>query len=93
MSTLQLTLYISGRTKVSDRAIATLKRICEEDFAGRYELEVIDILEHPDAAREERIMVTPTLVKKLPAPMRRVIGDLTDRSKVLMGLDLKPAED
>ena len=93
MSTLHLKLYISGRTKSSERAIATLKRICEEDFAGKYELEVIDVLEHPEAAREERIMVTPTLIKKLPPPMRRIIGDLTDKSKILLGLDIKPADD
>jgi circadian clock protein KaiB len=93
MSTLQLKLYISGRTQSSERAISTLKRICEEDYAGRYELEVIDVIDHPEAAREERIMVTPTLIKKLPPPMRRIIGDLTDKSKVLLGLDLKPADD
>jgi circadian clock protein KaiB len=93
MSTLHLKLYISGRTQSSERAIATLKRICEEDFAGGYELEVIDILEHPEVAREEQIMVTPTLIKKLPPPMRAVIGDLTDKSKILLGLDLKPSDD
>jgi circadian clock protein KaiB len=93
MSTLHLKLYISGRTHSSERAIANLKRICEEDFSGRYVLEVIDVLEHPEVAREERIMVTPTLIKKLPTPMRAVIGDLTDKSKILLGLDLKPSDD
>lgn len=93
MSTLHLRLYISGRTHSSERAISTLKRMCEEDFSGRYVLEVVDVLEHPEIAREEQIMVTPTLIKKLPPPMRSVIGDLTDKSKILLGLDLKPSDD
>ena len=83
-----LKLYVTGRTPRSERAIATLQRICEEQLADVYELEVIDVLENPQLAEDEKILATPTLIKTLPPPIRRVIGDLSDTDKVLLGLDL-----
>ena len=85
-----LKLYVTGRTPRAERAIANLRRICETDLHGRYDLEVIDVLEHPQLAEDERILATPTLIKQLPPPLRRVIGDLSDKEKVLLGLDLRP---
>lgn len=84
-----LKLYITGKTPRTERAIANLRRMCAEDLAEAYELEIIDILEHPELAEDERILATPTLIKKLPPPLRRVIGDLSDRDRVLVGLDLR----
>lgn len=84
-----LRLFITGRTPKSVQCIANLQRICEQDLNGEYELEIIDVLEHPHLAEEEKILATPTLVKKLPPPVRRLIGDLSDTEKVLIGLDLK----
>lgn len=85
-----LRLFISGTTPRAERALANLERICEEEFAGRYDLEVIDVLQHPELAEAERVVATPTLIKQLPPPLRRVIGDLSDREKVLLGLALTP---
>lgn len=87
-----LRLYVTGMTPRSSRAIATIKSICEEHLEGRYDLEVIDIYQHPTLARDEQIIATPTLVKKLPAPLRRFIGDLSDEERVLLGLDLRQKE-
>jgi circadian clock protein KaiB len=84
-----LKLYITGLTPKSERAIANMHRICEEELGGTYELIVIDILEHPQLAEDEKILATPTLIKELPPPLRRVIGDLSDTEKVLLGLDIK----
>jgi circadian clock protein KaiB len=88
-----LKLYVTGRSARAERAIANLKRICEEDLRGCYSLEVIDVLEHPQLAEDERILATPTLIKQLPPPLRRVIGDLSDKEKVLLGLDVRPQGD
>ena len=77
----------SARTGI---AIANLQRICEEELAGLYELEIIDVMEHPELAEDERILATPTLIKSLPPPLRRVIGDLSDKEKVLLGLEVQP---
>lgn len=85
-----LKLYVCGRTPRADRAIADLQHLCEHELAERYRVEVIDVLEHPQLAEHEKILATPTVVKKLPAPIRRVIGDLSDTQKVLLGLDLHP---
>lgn len=85
-----LKLYIAGHTTRSERAIANLRRICEEDLGELYDLRIIDILEQPQLAEDEKILATPTLVKTLPPPVRRVIGDLADTEKVLVGLDLQP---
>lgn len=84
-----LKLYVTGRTPRAERAIANLRRLCEEELAECYELVVIDVLDHPQLAEDERILATPTLIKQLPPPLRRVIGDLSDRDKVLLGLDLQ----
>jgi circadian clock protein KaiB len=83
-----LKLFVSGTTSRAERAIANLKRLCDEELENCYELVVIDVLEHPEVAEQERILATPTLIKQLPPPLRRVIGDLTDREKVLLGLNL-----
>lgn len=88
MSKFVLKLYITGTSPRAELAIANLKRICEEDLGGAYQLEIIDVLEHPEAAESDRIVATPTLVKQLPPPLRRVIGDLSDRDKVLLGLEV-----
>ncbi len=84
-----LRLYVAGMTPQSRRAIANIKQICEEHLKGRYNLEVIDIYQQPVLAEGEQIIATPTLVKKLPAPLRRLLGDLSDTERVLVGLDLK----
>ena len=84
-----LRLYVTGRTPRSEQAIANLKSIMEADLGGEYDLEVIDVLERPQLAEDERIVATPTLIKELPPPLRRIIGDLTDREQVLLGLDLQ----
>ncbi len=85
-----LKLYITGQTPRSSRAIANLRRICEEELDGQYELSIIDVLERPRLAEDERILATPTLVKELPPPIRHIIGDLSDTEQVLLGLDLRP---
>ncbi len=85
-----LRLYITGATPKSLRAIANLKAVCEEYLKGRYELQVIDIYQQPQLARGEQIIAAPTLIKNLPTPLRRLVGDLSSREKVLLGLDLKP---
>jgi circadian clock protein KaiB len=83
-----LRLYITGATNRSVLAITNLKKICEEDLEGRYELEVIDLYQKPSLAKDEQIIAAPTLIKKLPLPFRRIIGDMSNKEKVLMGLDL-----
>jgi len=88
MSKYQLTLYITGHTPKSDKAITNIQRICAEELQGMYELTIIDVLEQPQLAEDQRIIATPTLIKELPPPLRRVIGDLSDTGKVLLGLDL-----
>jgi circadian clock protein KaiB len=85
-----LRLFVTGTTTRSLRAIANMRRICEENLAGRYDLEVIDIYQQPQATRELQVVATPTLVKVLPEPLRRIIGDLSDRERVLAGLNLSP---
>ncbi|MDG4555756.1 MAG: circadian clock protein KaiB [Candidatus Competibacter sp.] len=89
MSKFVLKLYITGHTPQSERAIGNLRRICETELQDQFEMEVIDVLEHPQLAENDRIIATPTLVKSLPPPLRRVIGDLSDKERVLLGLDLK----
>jgi circadian clock protein KaiB len=88
-----LRLYVTGTTPRSVRAIQNIKRICEEHLQGRYELEVIDVYQQPTLAAGEQIIALPTLIKKLPSPLRRLIGDLSDTEHVLLGLDLKPREE
>jgi circadian clock protein KaiB len=84
-----LRLYIAGNTPRSAAALANLKEICEEHLAGRYTLQVVDLLENPQLARGDQILAIPTLVRKLPLPMRRIIGDLSNTERVLVGLDLR----
>jgi len=84
-----LRLYITGQTTRSQRAVENLRRICESELKGQYELIVIDILEHPQFAEDERILAPPTLIKEVPPPLRRIIGDLSDIERVLFGLDLR----
>jgi len=86
-----LKLYVTGHTTNSQMAVANIRRICEEDLNGDYQLEVVDVLNRPQLAEDERILATPTLIKELPPPLRRIIGDLSDREKVLLGLDVLPA--
>jgi circadian clock protein KaiB len=85
-----LRLYVAGLNSISLRAIENLKKICEENLQGRYELEVIDIYQQPVLARGEQIIAAPTLIKELPPPLRRFIGDLSQTEKILVGLDLRP---
>ncbi|MBF0096808.1 MAG: circadian clock protein KaiB [Magnetococcales bacterium] len=84
-----LKLYITGHTPRSAQAISNLQRICDQELAD-YQLQVIDVLEHPGLAEDEKILATPTLIRELPPPLRRIIGDLSNTEKVLLGLDLKP---
>ncbi len=85
-----LRLYVAGTTPQSLRAIVSIKRICEEHLHGRYDLEVIDIYQQPGLAAGEQIIAVPTLVKKLPRPLRKLIGDLSDTHRILVGLNLQP---
>ena len=90
MNKFLLKLYITGQTPRSERAIVNMRHICEQEWHGQYELVIIDVLERPQLAEDEKIMATPTLIKELPPPLRRVTGDLSDTRKVLLGLDLQP---
>ncbi|BCR03812.1 hypothetical protein DESUT3_08810 [Desulfuromonas versatilis] len=83
-----LKLFVTGKTPRSELSIANLKRICDHNLDDRYHLVIIDVLERPQLAEEEKILATPTLIKELPPPRRRIIGDLSDTEKVLAGLDL-----
>jgi circadian clock protein KaiB len=87
-----LKLYVTGQTPRSRRAIDNLRGICEQELLGRYEMHVIDVLDRPQLAEDEKILATPTVVKELPVPIRRIIGDLSDAEKVLLGLDLRPCK-
>lgn len=91
MPPIRLKLYITGETSRTRTAIRNLERICEEELSGRYEIVVIDVLKHPQLAENERILATPTVIRELPLPVRRVIGDLSDSDSVLLGLDINPA--
>jgi circadian clock protein KaiB len=84
-----LTLYVTGTSPRANIAIGNLQRICEQELEGQYELEVVDVLENPQRAEDEKILATPTLIKQLPPPLRRVIGDLSDKDKVLLGLEVR----
>lgn len=85
-----LRLYIAGQTPRSIKAFANLKRICEEHLAGRYRIEVVDLVQNPRLAAGDQILAVPTLVRRLPEPVRRIIGDLSHIDRVLVGLDLRP---
>jgi circadian clock protein KaiB len=83
-----LRLYVAGQSPKSVRAVENLRRVCEDHLAGRYTIELVDLLENPQLARGDEIIAVPTLVRKLPEPVRRIIGDLSDTEKVLVGLQL-----
>jgi circadian clock protein KaiB len=85
-----LRLYVAGQTPKSITALANLKKICEEHLVGRYQIEVIDLLEHPQLAAGDQILAVPTLVRRLPEPLKRIIGNLSNMERVLVGLDLRP---
>ena len=87
-----LRLYVAGQTPKSVTAFANLKRICEEHLAGRYTIEVIDLIEQPQLAAGDQIVAIPTLVRKLPEPLRRIVGDLRNTERTLVGLHLKPTK-
>jgi circadian clock protein KaiB len=84
-----LRLYVTGTTPQSVKAVANIKKICDEHLTGRYDLEVIDLYQRPNLARGEQIIAAPTLIRKLPLPLRRIIGDMSNTERVLVGLDLK----
>jgi circadian clock protein KaiB len=88
----ELRLYIAGQTAKSLAAFSNLERLCEEHLRGRYRIEVIDLLKNPQLARGDQILAIPTLVRKLPAPMKKIIGDLSNADRVLVGLDLRPVK-
>lgn len=90
MPRLQLKLYVTGGTPRAEAAVANLRRICAETLRGEYDLVVIDVLEHPQLAEQDHVLVTPTVVKQLPMPGRRVLGDLSNTDLVLSGLQLVP---
>lgn len=88
----ELRLYVAGQTPKSLAAFANLKKICEEHLAGKYHIEIIDLMENPTLARDHQILAIPTLVRKLPSPLKKIIGDLSNTERVLVGLDLRPLE-
>jgi len=84
-----LRLYVTGMTPRSTEAVASIKAVCEEHLKGRYDLSIIDIYQHPALVKDEQIIAVPTLVKRLPVPLRHLIGNLSDEERVLLGLDLR----
>ena len=87
----ELRLYVAGETSRSVAALANLRRICEKHLAGKYSIDVIDLLERPQLARGEQIIAIPTLERRLPEPVRKIIGDLSNTERVLIGLDIRPS--
>ena len=85
----QLRLYVAGKTPKSIQALTNLKQICEDHLYGRYEIEIIDLLENPQLAQGDQILALPTLVRRLPEPIKKIIGDLSNKERVLVGLDLR----
>ena len=88
--TWELRLYVAGQTAKSVTAFANLKRLCENHLAGKYHIEVVDLLKDPKLAKGDQILAVPTLVRKLPSPIKKIIGDLSNTERVLVGLDLRP---
>ncbi len=86
----ELRLYVAGQTPKSMTAFANLKKLCEEHLAGKYRIEVVDLLQNPQLARGDQILAIPTLVRRLPPPLKKIIGDLSNTERVLVGLDLRP---
>jgi circadian clock protein KaiB len=88
-----LRLYVTGMTPKSIKAIESIRKICEENLKGRYELEVIDVYQQPEYAKKEQIIAAPTLIKRLPLPLRKFIGDMSDKDKILLGLNVIPKKE
>ena len=88
----RLSLYVAGQTPKSITALANLKRLCEDQLAGRYKIEVVDLMKQPNLARRDDVIVVPTLVRQLPPPIRKIIGDLSHTERVLVGLNLLPRD-
>lgn len=86
----ELRLYVAGQTPKSIRAFANLKKFCEEHVSGKYSIEIIDLLKNPKLARGDQIVAIPTLVRKVPQPIRKIIGDLSNTERVIVGLDIRP---
>jgi circadian clock protein KaiB len=86
----ELRLYVAGQTPKAVRAFANLRKICDDHLAGRYHIEVIDLLEDPQLGRGDQILALPTLVRRLPSPIKKIIGDLSNTERVLVGLDIRP---
>jgi circadian clock protein KaiB len=86
----ELRLYVAGHSPKAERAFRNLRKICDEHLAGRYSIEVIDLIENPALGRGDQILALPTLVRKLPTPIKKIIGDLSNTERVLVGLDLRP---
>jgi circadian clock protein KaiB len=84
-----LRLYIAGQTRKSITALANLRRLCDEHLAGQYRIEIIDLMEHPEQAQHDQILAIPTLVRRLPEPIKRIIGDLSNQERVLVGLNVR----
>jgi circadian clock protein KaiB len=89
----ELRLYVAGQTPKSLAAFANLKKLCEEHLAGQYSIEIVDLMKHPQLAEGDQIVAIPTLVRRLPEPVRKIIGDLSSTDRVLVGLQLRPAGD
>jgi len=89
----QLRLYVAGQSPKSVRAFANLKRLCEQYMPGQFEIEVVDLVENPRLAKDHQIVAIPTLIRKLPKPIRKIIGDLSDTERTLVGLQLRPAKE
>ena len=85
-----LRLYIAGQTPKSITALTNLKKICEQHLANQYNIEIIDLVRHPELARKDQILAIPTLIRSLPPPLKKIIGDLSNSEKVLLGLDMEP---
>lgn len=90
--TYELRLYVAGQTPKSITALSNLKRYCEEYLKGRYKIEIIDLLKNPQLAEGDQILAIPTLVRKVPVPIRKIIGDLSNEERVLVGLDIRPVD-
>lgn len=91
-TTYVLRLYITGMTPRAREAIKNIKRICEEELKGRYELEIVDVYQQPELAKKEQILAAPTLIRKLPLPLRKLVGDMSDKERVVLGLEILPEE-
>ncbi|HEY9647288.1 MAG TPA: circadian clock protein KaiB [Chroococcidiopsis sp.] len=91
--TWELRLYVAGQTPKSVAAFTNLKKLCEEHMHGQYRIEIVDLLQHPELAKQDQILAIPTLVRRLPPPIRQIIGDLSNQEKVLIGLDLRQREE